>query len=394
MNMLSLLAVSEPSSVWATLIEWVHSWVGGGYGWTILVLIILLKLVMSPLDYLIKHSNKKSTLVQQKLAPEIAKLRKKFGDNQQMIQTQTQALYKREGYNVFGSCIVMLVNLVLTMVIFFTLFSSLRTLSSYQAIEQYDSLHNTYVASVTQSYGSKEEYDIIATIVADPEKGISTLTEDQLTKWNTAQETAKSAVQETWYNVADKWLWVKNIWVNDGHKSPMPTLDALNEMATNSKIEEYQNYVNAIKNDETGISALNYNNIAGMVEAKTGDWNGYYILAIFAVLLSAASQFLNEFITKHKNKKAQTIVDNANPQGKSMWFMKLLLPIMMAIFVFTTNAAFGIYVVTNSIISMITSLLINVIIKKVFAKKQAEVDALLLKEAERAAKKAAKGGTK
>lgn len=202
MNLFSVLAVSEPSSVWATLIEWVHSWVGGGYGWTILVLIILLKLVMSPLDYLIKHSNKKSTLVQQKIAPEMAKLRKKYGDNQQMIQTQTQALYKREGYNVFGSCIIMLVNLVLTMVIFFTLFSSLRTLSSYQAIEQYDSLHSTYVSSVTQSYGDYASYEAVATKVAAGE----TLSEAELATWNAAQETAKAAVQDTWANVADNWM--------------------------------------------------------------------------------------------------------------------------------------------------------------------------------------------
>ena len=388
MNMFSILAVSEPSSVWATLIEWVHSWVGGGYGWTILVLIILLKLVMSPLDYLIKHSNKKSTLVQQKLAPELAKLRKKYGENQQMIQTQTQALYKREGYNVFGSCIVMLVNLVLTMVIFFTLFSSLRTLSSYQAIKQYDTLNNTYVTSVSQSYGSIEEYNSIAAIVANPEQGINSLTEEQLTKWNAAQASAQTAVHDAWEGVADNWLWVKNIWVNDGHKSPMPTLDALDEMAKNSKIEEYQNYVSAIKDDN--VLTLNYNNIASMVESKTGDWNGYYILAILAVLLSVASQFLNDFITKHKNKNAQTLVDQANPQGKSMWFMKLLLPITMAIFVFTTNAAFGIYVVTNSIISTITTVLINLIITKVFAKRQAAVDEYLLKEAARVAKKQTK----
>lgn len=389
MNMFSILAVSEPSSLWATLIEWVHSWVAGGYGWTILVLIILVKLVLSPLDYLIKHSNKKSNLVQQKLAPQIAKLNKKYGDNKQMIQTQTQALYKREGYNVFGSCIVMLINMVLTMVIFFTLFSSLRTLSSYQAIEQYDSLHNTYIESVSNSYGSEEAYNLIADKVA---KGEVALTPDELAMWNSAQETATAKVQETWNNVADKWLWVKNIWVNDGHASPMPTLDGLEEMAKNSKIEEYTNYVSTIKGD--AVKTLNYNNIADMVETQTGDWNGYYILAILAILLSVASQFLTDYMNKHKNKTAQNIVDNANPQGKSMWFMKLLLPAMMAIFVFTTNAAFGIYVVTNSIISMIITTIINAIITKVFAKKQADVDAFLLKEAARVEKKANKGGAK
>lgn len=390
MNIFSVLAVSEPSSLWATLIEWVHSWVGGGYGWTILVLIVLLKLVLSPLDYLIKHTNKKQTLVQQKLAPEMAKLQKKYGDNQQMIQTQQQALYKREKFNVFGSCIVMLVNLVLTMVIFFTLFSSLRTLSSYQAIEQYDSLNNAYITSMTNSYGSVEEYQAIAQRVA--KDGVDCLTEAELEKYNQALEDASAWVEDAWEVVADNWLWVKNIWVTDGHKSPMPTLDALESMASQSKIEEYTQYVNDIKNDETGIKTLNYNNIAAMVETTTGDWNGYYILAILAIGLSTLSQFINELSTKHKNKNAQNIVDQANPQSKATsWVMKLLIPFTMATFVFTTNAAFGIYVVTNSIISMLTGFVINAIVKKVFAKKQAEVDEFLLKEAKRVAKKQSKG---
>lgn len=390
MNFFSILAVSEPSSLWATLIEWVHSWVGGGYGWTILVLIVLLKLVLSPLDYLIKHSTKKQTLVQQKLAPEMAKLQKKYGDNQQMIQTQQQALYKREKFNVFGSCIVMLVNLVVTMVIFFTLFSSLRTLSSYQAIEQYDSLHNAYITCVTNSenYGSLENYQLIAQKIVD--EGTESLTEEELAKWNTAQSNAKDVVYQAWEIKADNWLWVKNIWVTDGHKSPMPTLEALESMASQSKIDEYKEYVSAIKEDK--IATLNYNNIALMVESKTGDWNGYYILAILAIGLSLLSQFINELTTKHKNKKAQNIVDQANPQSKATsWIMKLLIPFTMATFVFTTNAAFGIYVVTNSIISTLTGLAINAIVNKVFAKKQAEVDEFLLKEAQRVAKKQAKG---
>lgn len=390
MNFFSILAVSEPSSLWATLIEWVHSWVRGGYGWTILVLIVLLKLVLSPLDYLIKHSTKKQTLVQQKLAPEMAKLQKKYGDNQQMIQTQQQALYKREKFNVFGSCIVMLVNLVVTMVIFFTLFSSLRTLSSYQAIEQYDSLNNAYITCVTndEHYGSLESYQLIAQKIVD--EGTDSLTEEELAKWNIAQNDAKVAVCQAWGIKADDWLWVKNIWVTDGHKSPMPTLDALESMASQSKISEYKEYVASIKDDK--VATLTYNNIALMVESETGDWNGYYILAILAIGLSLLSQFINELTTKHKNKNAQNIVDQANPQSKATsWIMKLLLPFTMATFVFTTNAAFGIYVVTNSIISMLTSLAINAIVNKVFAKKQAEVDEFLLKEAQRVAKKQAKG---
>lgn len=381
-------AVSAPTGVWANLINWVHSWVGGGYGWTILVLIILVKLVLSPLDYLIKHSSKKTALVQQKTAPQLAKLQKKYGDNQQMIQQQTQALYKKEGYNVYGSCIVMLVNLVLTMVIFFTLFTGLRQLSSYQAIEQYDSIHTTYVSSVTNSYGTYESYQTVATKVAAGE----TLTDAEKTKWEQSIETAKAAVQEKWGEVAQNWLWVKNIWVVDGHASPLPTFSEFQKMANTSKIGEYQNYANNIGNTEVSkVPLLEYNQIASMVEQKTGNWNGYYLLAVISVLLSVASQLLSDLSTKNKNKKAQAIVDQANPRGKSMWFMKLLIPVMMAIFVLTTNAAFGIYVITNSLMSTLIGFATNGIVALVFKKKQAEVNEFLEKEASKIERKAIRG---
>lgn len=386
MSVISLLAVSQPTGVWARLIEWVHSWVGGGYGWTILVLILLVKLVLSPLDYLIKHSSKKTNLVQQKTAPQIAKLRKKYGDNQQLIQEQTQALYKREGHNMFGSCIVMLVNMVLTMVIFFTLFSGLRTLSAYQAIEQYDGLHAAYTTSMYTTYGSQADYEAIAVKVATGE----TLTESEQEFWDAALLTAQDAVQNEWNNVSDSWLWVENIWVTDGKSSPMPTLDALKEMASSSKNEEYVEHVNKIA-DETSLSFVEYNTITAMVTNKTGVWNGYYILAILAVGLSFLSQFINDAANKQKNKNAQQIVDAANPQGKSAWIMKIMLPVMMAIFVFTTNAAFGIYVVTNSIMSTLISLITTAITNKVFAKRQAEVDEYLAKEAGKIQKRLNKG---
>lgn len=386
MSVISLLAVSQPTGVWARLIEWVHSWVGGGYGWTILVLILLVKLVLSPLDYLIKHSSKKTNLVQQKTAPQIAKLRKKYGDNQQLIQEQTQALYKREGHNMFGSCIVMLVNMVLTMVIFFTLFSGLRTLSAYQAIEQYDGLHAAYTTSMYTTYGSQADYEAIAVKVATGE----TLTESEQEFWDAALLTAQDAVQNEWNNVSDSWLWVENIWVTDGKSSPMPTLDALKEMASSSKNEEYVEHVNKIA-DETSLSFVEYNTITAMVTNKTGVWNGYYILAILAVGLSFLSQFINDAANKQKNKHAQQIVDAANPQGKSAWIMKIMLPVMMAIFVFTTNAAFGIYVVTNSIMSTLISLITTAITNKVFAKRQAEVDEYLAKEAGKIQKRLNKG---
>ena len=68
----------------------------------------------------------------------------KFGANQEAVRTQTNALYKKEGLNTGLGCVITLIHLVLSLVIFFTFYSSLRANSAYQAINQYEILEATY----------------------------------------------------------------------------------------------------------------------------------------------------------------------------------------------------------------------------------------------------------
>ena len=136
-------AVSAPSGLWVIILNWIESGVVN-YGWTILLFTLLLKFALSPLDFLMKYSTKKQTLVQQKLAPQMARLQKKYANNQQEYQAQVNAMYKREGYNMVASCLVMLVNMIITMVVFFTMYSSLREVSAYKSIKQYENLRTTY----------------------------------------------------------------------------------------------------------------------------------------------------------------------------------------------------------------------------------------------------------
>ena len=79
MNLFSVIsAVAAPKSLWVTLINWVQSFIGN-FGWTIILVTLFIKVVMTPLDFFVKLNTKKQTLVQQKCAPQIAKLQKKFG---------------------------------------------------------------------------------------------------------------------------------------------------------------------------------------------------------------------------------------------------------------------------------------------------------------------------
>ena len=347
-NVTNLLgaAVSAPGGLWVIIINWINGAIGN-LGWTIVLFTVLIKLVLSPLDFSVKYSTKKTTLTQQKLAPQMAKLQKKYGNNPQMLQTQQQALYKKEGTNLVASCAIMLINLVATLVIFFTIFASLREVAAFNAIKQYDELQVVYTQAVE------------------------------------AGEDPTAAVNAKWDENKDSWLWVSNIWGKDGNYKPMLTYNDLVSSANSSGKQEYKDYVASINQDT-------YNHIQEITNTHENKWNGYYILAVLGAAITFLSQYVSELGTKLKNKKANMVAQAAN-QNKSMGLiMKILLPVMMVIFVLTSSASFGIYILASSVVSTLTSVLINLIVDKMTAKKQREVTEYLEKEAVKAERKAIK----
>ncbi|MBR1984847.1 MAG: YidC/Oxa1 family membrane protein insertase, partial [Clostridia bacterium] len=154
-NVVNLLAgpVSAPGGLWAIILNWIENTVVN-YGWVIILFTLLIKVCMSPLDFLMKFTTKKQNLVQQKLAPQIARINQKYQNDKNQAQLQTNALYKKEGFNVIGSCVVMILNLAITMTVFLTLFGSLREMSAYKAINQYDALQTAYVQTYETNIGT------------------------------------------------------------------------------------------------------------------------------------------------------------------------------------------------------------------------------------------------
>ena len=71
-----LTALTAPGGLWVKIINWIQSSVGS-FAWTIILFTLLIKGVLSILDFFIKWSTKKSTHVQQKCAPQLEKLQKK-----------------------------------------------------------------------------------------------------------------------------------------------------------------------------------------------------------------------------------------------------------------------------------------------------------------------------
>ena len=299
---------------------------------------------------------------------------------------------------MFTSITIQLVNMILTMVIFFTFFGSLRDMSAYEAVNQYESVESaysdTFYAEMMDKYSnieSAEQAEVWIGQYQDKDKYIEAHTgateEDWLAFVDANKDTIKAitdksskAAIDKWNDVKADWLWVKNIWVADGTVSPFPSYDELVKMA-DSAGKEYRSYV------EENINKDNYNQIAGLIQSNETKNNGFFILAVLAGVITYLSQFISDRHNKLKNKKAKLISDQANPTGTAMKVMKIMLPILMVTFVLTSSASFGIYMLASNVSSIALGELVSLVVNAMTKKKQLEVEETLAKEADRLIRK-------
>ncbi|RAX56949.1 membrane protein insertase YidC [Helicobacter monodelphidis] len=103
------------------LLEWLYG-ICGNWGWAIILLTVIVRLVLFPLTY-------KGMMSMQKfkdIAPKMKEIQQKYKEDPQKMQTQMMELYRKHGANPLGGCLPLL----LQMPIFFAIYRVL-----YNAIE-------------------------------------------------------------------------------------------------------------------------------------------------------------------------------------------------------------------------------------------------------------------
>lgn len=180
---------------------------------------------------------------------------------------------------------------------------------------------------------------------------------------------ARKKAAETFRNTDLGFLWVKNIWAQD-----LPWAHPVK-----SKFSEYgfvknsgciatcsasckQSDENRVVMDEKVYSEIT----AGLSKEKS-EPNGYLILVILSIGTMLVSQILMQ-----KTNKAQTelsSVDGADgAAAQSQKMMTWMMPVMFGVFSFMYTASFSIYIVVSSLFSTLSTLLINLIVDKKYAK--------------------------
>ena len=75
----------------------------GAYGLAIIALTVIIKVILAPLYQLQLSMSRKTMMEQRKIAPELAKLRKKHKGDPQKLNQATMELYREHGINPLGS---------------------------------------------------------------------------------------------------------------------------------------------------------------------------------------------------------------------------------------------------------------------------------------------------
>ena len=103
------------------LLKWLHALVGN-WGWAIIFLTVLIKLVFYPLNAKAGRS-----MAQMKvLAPKMEKLKELYGEDRQKLNTAMMELYRTEKINPLGGCLPIVVQIPVVIALYWVLLASIE----------------------------------------------------------------------------------------------------------------------------------------------------------------------------------------------------------------------------------------------------------------------------
>ncbi len=376
----------------------------------IIIFTIGLKLLTLVFDYISRASMRRSSLKMKEMRPQLEKLQVQFKDNKQLYQEKVMALYKKEGYSVFSSCLPT----IITLVIFIIVLNSFQRYSEFQNKKDIFNMAESYNSVILDGF----EYDnnIVKKVQKDGRTDIeidfSKLTAEtgevadlgdgkklicQVTTDGKYEFYTTNGYSTVIYSKASDGSYARDIFgVREGTMlaDKFPDWATYKANNTDAKLSDFlkneqaesaaKTYINEregffwikniwvqdradknpiveykdVKNLKDVISEADYAKITANLSAEKDQANGYYILVALTILVTLGSQII--MMRGNKDQMELQTVDGQGAQTQKM--MLWMMPIMMAIFAFIYTSAFSLYIITSSLLSTITTIAINKIV--------------------------------
>ena len=384
----------------------------GIVGVGIIVFTLILKTIVLPLDIYSRVKTKKQALIMEKMRPQMEKLQKQYANEKQLYQQKVLELQKKSGYSMFGACVPMIVSLIIFIIVFqaFSAYSQYATVESYNdmvrsynsVVERYelteensegflqkvyyseDGSWTVYSGEEAPAEGAAYDYKVDFSAFAKAynkqnnlaltEEGVYSALVKQYSEEtgtviaqgaeNSSDASTREAVRMTLVSyvidgyaaqkVADDYiskqqsgegsgfLWVKNIWYPDSVLSrEVPDFSTFRQAASRLNID-------------AGYEE-SYNKVTADLVQQKEQYNGYFIL----IILSIGVMLLQQFIAMRSNKATNELSSVDGSAQRTTKMMMIMMPIIYGLFAFMYSSAFSIYMITNTIYSIITTLIIN-----------------------------------
>ena len=425
MDSLMGIVLNYPGGMWESIIGGFNSAMGS-YIWSVILLAVIVRIVFAVVDIFNKYASMKSSRINEKMRPELEAIQKKYGHDKVLLQKKQQEIYKKYQFSMVGTCLPMLIVLILQMVVFLTLWTGLQNVSNYNIAKQYEdtkmvyynvlllnendnfvSFYNENLDGLT--YG--EDFNVNATIdvenkqmtldfylIENPNEIIYTirpsdeLTENMINFNDDPNVNANQEIYEIITNYADEY-------VDDAEGNSVSAQKVLNEMELNIKsmaeditadyyTENLQSFL-WIKNiykaespttspvfDKSEITNyLNkyYSDAEKEIEEQY-DYEGKIFDFVVAGLnerdLGANGYYIlvilavvTSFLSIFINNKLMK-KGSGGVQQPGGKAMYFIMPIILGIFTLMYTSLFAIYIIVGQIVMMIFSPITNLIVRK------------------------------
>lgn len=389
----------------------------------VIVFTLTLKLIALPLDFVSRYQMRKNSLKMEEMRPQLEKLQKQYANDKDKYNQKMMALYKKNGYSMFGSCLP----LIVSMVFFIIAINAFTSYSNYQNIKYIYNMNNAYNQVITQGiddvegyvYHNKdgefvfnheeikkaydnntltgvnavytentvtydtgsyikvtyeingEKYILKTTVEIDSDKYLEEnaqeyqafLTENSLTD---SEDSLKTFITEKRQSDSAKKYYSDRetfIWVKNIWMPDTPFEHPI--YSSYSKLESKYKISNYMPNE------AQYEELVADLSSEMKQPNGYLIFIVLTAGLSLLSQ-----LVMTRSQKAQMELQTVDGQGASQQkIMMWIMPIMMGIFAFSMTSAFSLYMVISSLSSMLITIGINKIVDIRFKKEKKKAEA-------------------
>lgn len=411
-----LVTLKEPKGMWQSILE-AFKGALGTYILAVILIAVIVRLLFSLVDIVNKKVSMKNADISNKMKPELDAVKAKYGNDPATMQKKTSEIYKKYQFNMLGSCLPMLVALVLQFTVFLTLWNALQSVSNFNIVEKYQDLKNVYANvininndadEINFSEGDRlkielEEADGEKTLVLSVMKQESEVAEftksyvfdeslasDNEAVWRlikkfvekpaelapvepTAKinEDAESPKKSEDYSptklsaalkaaaetlVQERYISTQEgfLWIKNIYKSESPSSPLFTESEIKKYISGFYSEDEKAAEKEYDFEGTIFKNVTAGIDHEKLGVNGYYILTIIAVLTSVLSMWLSNFLMRKKGE----------PKQKQSLAMYFIMPLIIGLFTFMYTSLFAIYLIVGQLMMLLLTPLTTFVVKK------------------------------